>query len=296
MTNRLLKDVNPIVPPGNIEFRLIREIAEGVAKYAGRYTGCETFLGHNLQQVSPILPEHTDSIPSDGKVKIIFEHWSVVVDRVDYGAKKRYPDPETVDHRVMSYVVSAEDILEYGEDLKGHYDPGDPIGEFDLIDWSDDKVSKDDVPDSVVDELCDYLRERRADFLAEEFGEAFGKGELPKWDLRILKVVEEDCRRSIREGEEYEAYLKTETPEQKSRREEQFRMQSRIVSSCWITKEFNDTLASIKFYEGLRDRTDDPEERKRFQERVDYFLGGGMVTEADVALSKKHDKENLTES
>ena len=84
MTNRLPKDANPIVPPGNIEFRRIREIAEGVAKYAGRYTGCETFLGHNLQQVSPILPEHTDSIPPDGKVKIIFEHWSVVADRVDY--------------------------------------------------------------------------------------------------------------------------------------------------------------------------------------------------------------------
>jgi hypothetical protein len=34
----------------------------------------------------------------------------------------------------------------------------------------------------------------------------------------------------------------------------------------------------------------------RFQERVDYLLGGGMVNEADVALSEEHDKENPSES
>jgi hypothetical protein len=31
-------------PSENIDFERIREIADGVAKYAGRYTGSETFV------------------------------------------------------------------------------------------------------------------------------------------------------------------------------------------------------------------------------------------------------------
>ncbi|MEI7962901.1 MAG: hypothetical protein WCI42_03640 [Verrucomicrobiota bacterium] len=286
----------PSTPSGNIPMSRIKEIAMGVARYAGRYTGNETFLGYNLQEVTPLLPEHEESIPPDGQVKIVFDHWSVVDDRVAYHAKNRYPDPETIDHRVMSYVARAEDVIEYQECLNGPCDPGDLLGEFDLVDWSDDWVSGGRVPDDVVEELCEFLKEQRADYLAEEFGEAFKKGELPEWDPRITKVVEEDCRKSLQDEEEYEAYLKTETPQQKNMREERFRMQSRMVSACWITREFNDTLASIKLYKGLRDWTEDPEERRRFQEHVDYLIGSGMVTEEDVALSEKHDKEASHES
>jgi len=280
----------PSTPTGNIDFERIREIAEGVAKYAGRYTGNEIFLGYNLQEAAPLLPEHAGAIPPDGMLKIVFEHWTLVSDRVKYGSKEPYHDPETITHRVMSYDVSAKDLLEYELGLNGHDDPGDPNGEFDLIDWSDVAVSDGDVPDDVVEELCEYLKDQRTGLLDEEFREAFKKGELPTWDPRITKVVEEDCSRRILEDEEYQAYLKTETPEQRNLREERFRMQSQMVSSCWITQEFNDTLASIKFYKGLRDTTEDPEERKRFQEQVDFLIGSGMVTEEDVALSEKHDR------
>jgi len=209
----------PGTPSENIDFERIREIAEGVAKYAGRYTGSETFMGYNLKEITPLLPKHADSIPLKGKVKIVFEQWSVIDDRVGFKSKKPYPDPETIDHRVMSYVVSTKDLLEYEEELNGHNEPGDPNGDFDLIDWSDVAVSHGKVPDDVVDELCEYLKDQRADFLAEEFSEAFKKGELPKWDPRVLKVVEEECRRSVLEEEEYEAMLATETPEQRKLRE-----------------------------------------------------------------------------
>jgi hypothetical protein len=283
-------------PSENIDFERIREIAEGVAKYAGRYTGSETFMGYNLKEITPLLPKHADSIPLKGKVKIVFEHWSVVDDRVGFKSQKPYPDPETIDHRVMSYVVSAKDLLEYEEELNGHNEPGDPNGDFDLIDWSDVAVSSGKVPDDVVDELCEYLANERADFLAEEFSEAFKRGELPKWDPRVLKVVEEDCRRSILQDEEYEAMLAAETPEQRKLREGRFWSNMRMVSGSWIGQEVMDTLASIKFYKELRDRTDDPEERKRFQEKLDFLIGSGMVTEEDVARSEKHDREQANES
>jgi hypothetical protein len=287
---------NPITPSENIDFERIREIAESVAKYAGRYTGNETFLGYNLKEITPLLPEHAESIPPDGMVKIVFEHWSVVDDRVGFKSKKPYPDPETIDHRVMSYVVSAKDLLEYEEELNGHNEPGDPNGDFDLLDWIDVAVSDGKVPDDVVEALCEYLREQRAGYLDEEFREAFKKGELPKWDPRILKVVEEDCRRSILQDEEYEAMLAAETPEQRKLREGRFWSNMRMVSGRWIGQEVMDTLASIKFYKELRDKTEDPEERKRFQEQVDFLIGSGMVTEEDVARSEKHDREQANES
>jgi hypothetical protein len=69
-----------------------------------------------------------------------------------------------------------------------------------------------------------------------------------------------------------------------------------MFSGSWIGQEVMDTLASIKFYKELRDRTDDPEERKRFQEKVDFLIGSGMVTEEDVARSEKHDREQANES
>jgi len=283
-------------PSENIDFERIREIAEGVAKYAGRYTGSETFMGYNLKEITPLLPKHADSIPLKGKVKIVFEHWSVVDDRVGFKSQKPYPDPETIDHRVMSYVVSAKDLLEYGEELNGHNEPGDPNGDFDLIDWSDVAVSSGKVPDDVVDELCEYLANERADFLAEEFSEAFKKGELPKWDPRVLKVVEEECRRSVLEEEEYEAMLATETPEQRKLREGRFHASLRMVSGSWIGKEIQDALASIKIYRELRDGTDDPEERKRLQDKLDILMEEAMVTEEDVALSEKQEREAADES
>ena len=148
----------------------------------------------------------------------------------------------------------------------------------------------------MVEELCGFLRDQRSGYLDEEFREAYKKGELPGWDSRIRKVVEEDCRKGILEDEEYEAYLKTETPEQRNLREERFNASMRMVSGSWIGKEVMDTLESIKFYKELRDRTDDPEERKRFQDHVDYLIGSGMVTEADVARSEKIDREKANES
>lgn len=281
---------------GNILMDKIMEFALGVAKYAGRYTGNETFLGYNLRKVSPLLPEHEESIPPEGMVKIVFEHWALNDDRMKYSSKERYPDPETFDHRVMSYVVSAKDLLEYEEGLNGWHDPGDPNGDFELIDWCDDRVSNGGVPDDVVEELCEFLRNEREGYLYEEFEEAFKKGELPEWDPRITKVVDEVCRKCILSVEEYKAMLAAETPEQRKLREGRFNASMRMVSGSWIGKEIQDTLASIKFYKELRDRTDDPEEHKRFQDQMDIMMKDGMVSEADVARSEKNDLEKKDES
>lgn len=286
----------PSTPSGNIDFERIKKIASGVAKYAGRYTGNEIFFGYKLNEVTPLDASHAVSIPPQGMVKIVFEHWCLICDRFKYGTKEPYRDPETISYRCMSYVVSAESLLEYEGDLDGHNDPGDPNGDFDLIHWHDVSVSEGGVPDDVVEELCGYLKGQRADFLAEEFSEAFKKGELPKWDPRITKVVEEDCSRSILEDEEYEASLKVETPEQRNLHEERSKMQNLMVSGSWIAQEFNNTLASIKFYKGLRDRTEDPEERKCFQDKLDILMEEAMVTEEDVSLSEKHDRDAADES
>lgn len=286
----------PALPSRNILMDEIREIALDVANYAGRYTGNETFLGYNLREVCPLLPEHEESIPPEGMVKIVFEHWTLVSDRMNYGAKKHYPDPETLDHRVMSYVVSATDLLDYEETLDGWYEPGDPYGDFELIDWCDDRISDGGVPDDVVEELCEFLRNEREDYLYEEFEEAFKKGELPEWDPRIMKVVHDVCRECVLREEKYEAMLAAETPEQRKLREGRFNASLRMVSGSWIGKEIEDTLARIKFYKELRDRTEDPEERKRVQDQMDKMMEDGMVSEADVEQSEKNDQEKKDES
>ena len=281
----------PTIPSGNIDFDRLWESARGVAKYAGRYTGYETFLGYHLKSLEPLLLEHAVTIPSDGMVKIIFEHWVLIDDRVHYSSEEPYHDLETVSYRLMSYVVSVEDLLEYEGSLNGYGNPGHPNGDFDLLDWSDVAVSDGEIPDDVVNELCNYLKNHCAIDLNEEFDEAFKNGELPKWDPRITKVVEEACIQSIDSEDNHDTMLADEPPWQKKQREEHFKVQSRIVSSCWITQEFNDTLDSIKFYKSLRDKTTDPAERKRFQDQVESLIGCGIVTEEDVALSERIDSE-----
>jgi hypothetical protein len=279
----------PALPSRNIPMDEIREIAQSVAKYGGvDVTRSETFLGCNLKECTPLLPEHAESIPPEGMVKIVFDYWALVNDRMRYGYNESYPDPETIDHRVMSYVVSAEALLEYEESSYAWHKPN---GDFELIDWCDDKVSDGGVPDHVVEELCDFLRNKRPDYLHEEIEEAFKKGELPEWDPRITQVVEEVCRKCILRDEEYEAMRAAESPEQRELREGRFNESTRMVSGSWIVKEFQDTLASIKFYKELRDRTDDAEERKRIQDKMDIMTRDGMVSEADVAHSEKNDQE-----
>ena len=186
----------------HINFERIRKIAKDVAEYAGRYARCETFLGYSLKDVTPLIPEHADSIPREGKVKIDFAHWSLLDDMMD-GSSKPYPDPETITQRTMSYVVSTEALLEYEEyldDNNGCEITGNPDGDFDLLDWRDDvAVSEGGVPDDVVEALCNYLKDQDAGDLSSDFGEEFLEGKLPKWDSRILKVVEEDIRKSLLE-------------------------------------------------------------------------------------------------
>jgi hypothetical protein len=281
----------PALPSRNILMDEIREIALDVANYAGRYTGNETFLGYNLREGSPLFPEHEESIPPEGMVKIVFEHWGLVSDRRNYGTNESYPDPETIDHRVMSCVVSATALLDYEKCSNGGYDPGDPNGDFEVINWCDDGVSDGGVPNDVVEALCEFLRNEREDYLYEEFEEAFKKGELPEWDPRITKVVDDVCRECVLREEKYEAMLAAETPEQRKLREGRFSASLRMVSGSWIGKEIEDTLARIKFYKELSDRTEDPEERKCFQDQMDKMMEDEMVREADVAQSEMNNQE-----
>ena len=269
-------------------------MADGVAKYAGRDFRNETFLGYSLKDVTLLNPLHADSIPPDGKVKIDFAHWSLN----DYAGG--YPNPETITQRIMSYVVSAEALLEYEEDLADYHfylGPGDPDGDFELLDWRDDvAVSDGGVPDDVVEALCKYLKNQPAGDLSYDFREEFLEGKLPKWDSRILKVVEEDLRKSLLEEEAYEAKVAAESPEEKIHREEVMKMSSRTISSCWITQEFYHDLATLMDFKKRRDETDDPQERDRIQSEMDSLISLGLATMEDVARSKMLDRENAGES
>ena len=146
--------------------------------------------------------------------------------------------------RIMSYVVSAEALLEYETYLDGYNSPdgpGDPDGDCKLLDveWRDDfAVSEGGVPDDVVEALCKYLKDQPAGYIFSDYEEEFLEGKLPKWDSRILKVVEEDIRKSILEEEAYEAKLTDESTEEKIHRVEVMEMSSRTISSCWITQEY----------------------------------------------------------
>ena len=284
----------------HINFERIRKIAKDVAKYAGRYSRYETFLGYSLKNVTPLMPQHAESIPPEGKVKIDFAHWSLL-DELANSPGEVYPDPETITQRIMSYELSAEALLEYETYLDGHNgpdDPGDPVGDCKLLDveWRDDfAVSEGSVPDDVVEALCKYLKDH-AGYISSDYEEEFLEGKLPKWDSRILAVVEEDIRKSILEEEAYEADLIDESTEEKVHHVEVMKMSSRTISSCWITQEFNDTLASIKTLKELRDRTDDQEDRKGLQTQLDFIISTGLVTEEDVALSERLDREEVDDS
>jgi hypothetical protein len=283
----------------NISFERIRMIAEDVAQYAGRYFKCETFLGYSLKDVTPLIPQHADSIPPDGKVKIEFSHWTLL-DEMMNSSGKPYADPETVTQRIMSYVVSAESLLDYKEYLaaySGYDDLEDPDGDFDLLDWSDNvAVSDGDVPDDVVEALCKYLKNQPAGHLSWDFREDFLEGKLPKWDSRILKVVEEDFRKSFLEEEAYEAKVAAESPEEKIHREEVYKMSNRTISSCWITQEFNDTLDSLMDCTKRRNQTDDTKERDRIQSEMDSLISGGLVTMEDVARCVMLERQDAGES
>ena len=283
----------------NIPFDLIRKIANDVAKYSGRYSGRETFLGHSLKDVMPLSSQHAQFIPPDGYVKIIFAQWSLLDEMVN-SSSNPYPNPETITQRIMSYVVSAEDLLEYEghiNDCNKHDQYMDPTGDFDLLDWNDDvAVSHGGVPDEVVEELCNYLKNQRSGFLDEEFREIFLNGELPNWDPRILKIVEDDCRKGILEEKDNDTEFENESAEQRNQREENIRALSRTVSTCWISKEFSDNLDRIKNLKEILDRTNDPDECKRLKAQLEFLFNTGLVTEEDFALSERLDREKTDKS
>jgi hypothetical protein len=283
----------------DIPFDRIKKIANDVAKYAGRYSGRETFLGHSLEDVAPLASQHEHFIPPDGEVKIVFAQWSLLDEMVS-SSSNPYPNPETMTQRIMSYVVSAEDLLEYEVSINGcnnHDQYGDPTGDFDLLDWNDNvAVSCGCVPDEVVEELCNYLKNQRRGYLDEEFREMFFNGELPNWDPRILKIVEDDCRNGILEEKDNDTDLENESAEQGNQREVNFRTLSRTVSSCWISKEFSDNLASIKNLKEILDKTDDPAECNRLKAELEFLFNTGLVTEDDFALSERLDREKADES
>jgi hypothetical protein len=167
----------------------------------------------------------------------------------------------------------------------------DPTGDFDMLDWNDNvAVSCGCVPDEVVEELCNYLKNQRRGYLDEEFREMFLNGELPNWDPRILKIVEDDCRNGILQEKDNDTELENESAEQRNQREVNFRTLSRTVSSCWISKEFSDNLASIKNLKEILDKTDDPAECNRLKAKLEFLFNTGLVTEEDVALSERLDR------
>lgn len=286
----------PIRPSENIDFSRFLSIAQSVAKHAGWYIGGETFLGYRLKSLDPLLPEHQTAIPLSGLLKIVFEQWTSVTDCEHYSCEERYKDPETITHRVMCYEVSAENLLKYETWTRTDDGPIDPVGDLDILDWDDVSVSSGEVPDEAVTMLCEHLKTTRADYLEEEYMEAYQKKKLPKWDPRITKVVREVCKESIRKEKQYEARMKAETPAQKMHREESDKTSFRMASMCWITKEIEDTHANIRLYKNLRDNAVTTEDRERFQSEIDYLFETGMVTKEDFERCERIDQQAREES
>ena len=198
----------PISPSETIDFQRFHTIAERVAKHAGWFVGSETFLSYRLKSLEAVLPEHQSTVPPSGLLKIVFEQWTSVTEREDYSSAERYQDPETITHRVMCYEVNAENLLDYETSPLADDGSLDPDGDFWVLDWADASVSDGEVPDEAVVMLCEHLKTTRADYLVEEYKEAYQERKLPNWDPRITKVVSEVCRASVLREKQYERRAK----------------------------------------------------------------------------------------
>jgi hypothetical protein len=162
------------------------EAADTVAKYSDQEPGDEIFLGYEIVALTPVQSESAEEFEAHELFELTTATWSLLLGQ-DYNT------PETISRRLLRWTLSVQHILDY----KPEYCHGGitiPEGDVDILEFSElIAVSSGQVPDVVVDALCTYLEEKRADYLAEDYAEAYKNNELPNWDPRILKVIKEAC-------------------------------------------------------------------------------------------------------
>lgn len=164
----------------------IYEAAAKVAKYAGQDLGSETFLGFEIVALTPVQAKSAEEFEAYELFELTTATWFLF-------CEQDYITPETISRRLLRWTLSVQHILDY----KPEYCHGGisiPEGDVDILEFSElIAVSSGQVPDVVVDALCMYLEEKRADYLAEDYTPAYKNNELPNWDPRILKVIKEAC-------------------------------------------------------------------------------------------------------
>jgi hypothetical protein len=169
-----------------IQLSKISEAAHKIAEYAGQDLHHEIFLGYEIVVLVPVHGKSAKAFEPKEIFELTFAHW-VLSDAHICG------DPDTVNRRLMRYTLTVEEIINY-EPEYCHGAIIGPVGDFELLEWNEPvAVSSGRVPDDVLDVLCSHLDENEGNCLAEIYAEAFKSGELPRWDPRILKVVEDAC-------------------------------------------------------------------------------------------------------
>lgn len=164
----------------------IYEAAEKVAKYADQDPGSEIFLGYEIVALTPVQAESAVEFEFHELFELTTANWSIL-------SGQDYITPETISRRLLRWTLTVQDILNYKPQFwSGGY--GIPEGDVDILEFSElIAVSKGQVPDVVVDALCEYLEQFRGDHLAEAYAEAYKNNALPNWDHRILKVIKDAC-------------------------------------------------------------------------------------------------------
>jgi hypothetical protein len=170
----------------NIELSKIAEAAHKIAEYAGQDLHNEIFLGHEIVALVPVHGKPAKIFELKEVFELTIAHWVLSGAHI-------CGDPDTVSRRLIRWTLTVEEIINY-EPEYAHGAIVDPAGDFELLEWNETvAVSSGRVPDVVLNVLCRHLHENEGDCLAENYAGAFKSGELPRWDPRILKVVEDAC-------------------------------------------------------------------------------------------------------
>jgi len=166
----------------------IYQAADTVAKYSDQEPGYETFLGYEIVALTPVQSESDSEFEAHELFELTTATWSILIGQ-DYNT------PETISRRLLRWTLTVQDILNYKPQFwSGGY--GIPEGDVEILEFSElIAVSSGQVPDVVVDALCEYLEQFRRDHLAEAYAEAYKNNALPNWDHRILKVIKDACLR-----------------------------------------------------------------------------------------------------
>jgi hypothetical protein len=171
-----------------INLSKIFEAADTVAKYSDQQLEEEIFMGYEIVALTPVKAEAESD--SEFEAHELFElttaTWFLLLGQV-------YNTPETISRRLLRWTLTVQDILNYKPEYY-HGGISVPEGECEILEFNElIVVSSGQVPDVVVDALCKHLQEKRGDYLAEDYAEAYKNNALPNWDPRILKVIKDAC-------------------------------------------------------------------------------------------------------